>query len=362
MQLDMHYYGTYAMARAAGLKKKASRVIATAAQFVDDNAEKESVIFGDGGRMDVEATAHHAYQIKNIDKEDQRKIWVPFHFLPGNVGNSYMERLVCQRDSAIAKEMVTFNLSLCDRPYALPLMGITAHVLADTFSHYGFSGIGSQENRIVNDSFRFVDLHRDMETYIRDKEKKFRKDYPGEDGRMETIASWIAETLSGGLGHGAAVTFPDRPFLKWNFTYEGASEPCPLRDNPQTFLNACEALHALFRKFALKRPDYAEENASKDFPSIKERIVAILNTQKDKKGRIQTWKDSAQSGDLFGTGAEKIPDYNKNAWHNERYNLKRKKDSATAIDSHIYRFYQAASIHRLNVLRNLLPSHRLVVS
>jgi len=35
----MHYYGTYAMARAAGLNRGASIIIATAAQFVDDNAE-----------------------------------------------------------------------------------------------------------------------------------------------------------------------------------------------------------------------------------------------------------------------------------------------------------------------------------
>ena len=36
MQLDMHYYGTYAMARAAGLKPQVCITIATASQFVDD--------------------------------------------------------------------------------------------------------------------------------------------------------------------------------------------------------------------------------------------------------------------------------------------------------------------------------------
>ena len=73
MQLDMHYYGTYAMARAAGLKKESCEIIATAAQFVDDNAEKESVEFRDGARLDVEATAHHAINIKNIDRAEDRK-------------------------------------------------------------------------------------------------------------------------------------------------------------------------------------------------------------------------------------------------------------------------------------------------
>ncbi|NQT09546.1 MAG: hypothetical protein HQ573_00015 [Desulfobacteraceae bacterium] len=50
MQIDMHYYGTYAMARAAGITRNAAKVIATAAQFVDDNAAKNSIKFRDGGR------------------------------------------------------------------------------------------------------------------------------------------------------------------------------------------------------------------------------------------------------------------------------------------------------------------------
>ena len=45
MQVDMHYYGTYAMARAAGLTKEKAKTIATAAQFVDDNANKETIEF-----------------------------------------------------------------------------------------------------------------------------------------------------------------------------------------------------------------------------------------------------------------------------------------------------------------------------
>ncbi|MFH1582057.1 MAG: DUF6765 family protein [Pseudomonadota bacterium] len=50
MQIDMHYYDTYAMARAAGITRNAAKVIATAAQFVDDNAAKNSIKFRNGGR------------------------------------------------------------------------------------------------------------------------------------------------------------------------------------------------------------------------------------------------------------------------------------------------------------------------
>ena len=133
MQVDMHYYGTYAMARVAGLNRDASIIIATSAQFVDDNADKENVKFKDGARIDVDATAHHAFDIKNIDEEDQRQIWVPFHFLPGNEGSSYTERLICRKNSRIAREMAEHNLLLLGEPYALQLMGIT-HMFIPTLS------------------------------------------------------------------------------------------------------------------------------------------------------------------------------------------------------------------------------------
>lgn len=362
MQTDMHYYGTYAMARAAGLSREASGKIATASEFVDDNIEKDSVEFRDGGRVDSAATAHHAINIKNIDREDQRQIWVPFHFLPGNEGDSFTAKLVCRKNSEIAQRMIEFNTSLINQPYAIQLIGITAHVFADTFSHYGFSGISSRKNKIVNDSIEFKEVHPDMDRYLRDKEKIFKENYPKEEGLLTNIKSWFADTFSGALGHGAVVTFPDRPFLKWSFKYEETKQRCALRDNPATYLEACEGLHSIFAKVAKERTDLRKDDSFRTFESIKDVVNDILNTQADKQGRIDAWQAAATNGNLFNTGAEDIPVYNKHKWHIERDNLTREKDSATAVGSNIYHFYQAASIHRLHVLRNLLPSYNLVVA
>lgn len=361
MQIDMHYYGTYAMARAAGITRKAARVIATAAQFVDDNAAKNSIEFRDGGRLDAEATAHHALNRKNIDLEDQRKIWVPFHFLPGNHGKTYTERLVCRKDSEIAREMVQHNLSLADQSYALPLIGITAHVYADTFSHYGFSGISSRRNKIINNSFEFKDLDPKTEKYILDKAKKFKANYPDEGGFLTNIKSWFAETLSGALGHGAAVTFPDRPYLRWAFMYEDPASASGERDNPATFTEGCEALYKLFRNFAKARPDCAENDFSR-FSDIKKEVKDILSRPEPKNKRIQAWQSAAKNGNLFAAGPETIPRYNADLWHNERENLVRKKDSGAVTGLSVFRFYQAAAIYRTYVLRILLPSKGLVVT
>lgn len=361
MQIDMHYYGTYAMARAAGITRDAAKIIATAAQFVDDNAAKDSIEFRDGGRLDAEATAHHTVDRKNIDLEDQRKIWVPFHFLPGNHGKTYTEQLVCRKDSEIAQDMVKHNLSLADRPYALPLIGITAHVYADSFSHYGFSGISSRRNKIVNDSFKFKGLDTKTEKYILDKAKKFKENYPEEDGFLTNIKSWFAEKLSGALGHGAAVTFPDRPYLKWSFKYEDPERDSGERDNPATFLEGCEALHKLFRNFSKARPDCTETKFA-SFSDIKKEVEGILIRQEPKNKRIQAWQNAAKNGNLFATGPETIPRYNADLWHNERENLIRKKDSGTVTRLSVYRFYQAAAVNRTYILRILLPSKGLVVT
>ncbi len=357
----MHYYGTYAMARAAGITRDAAKVIATAAQFVDDNASKDSIKFRDGGRLDAQATAHHAVDRKNIDLEDQRRIWVPFHFLPGNKGKTFTERLVCRQDSEITREMVKHNLSLADRTYALPLIGITAHIYADTFSHYGFSGISSRRNKIVNDSFKFMGLNTKTEKYILDKAKKFKENYPGEDGFLTNVKSWFAEKLSGALGHGAAVTFPDRPYLRWSFKYEDPGKDSGERDNSATFLDGCQALHKLFRGFAKSRPDCAENNFSR-FSDIKQEVEDILKRQGPKKERIQAWQSAAKTGNLFATGPETIPRYNADLWHNERENLVRKKNSDAITGLSVYRFYQAAAVCRTYVLRVLLPSKGLVVT
>ena len=76
MQLDMHYYGTYAMARTAGLSPKICNIIATSSQYVDDNAARSHIEFEDGGRIDSQATAHHVSNIiVNRDPAYQRQLF-----------------------------------------------------------------------------------------------------------------------------------------------------------------------------------------------------------------------------------------------------------------------------------------------
>ena len=68
----------------------------------------------DGGMLFGIATAHSektAFE-NALFKEflEQRLVWVPFHFLPGDKGDTLERKLVCQMDSPIAREMVANNL------------------------------------------------------------------------------------------------------------------------------------------------------------------------------------------------------------------------------------------------------------
>ena len=386
MQLDMHYYGTFAIARAAGITPAAAEVIATCAQFVDDNVAGTTLRFDNGARVDSVATAHHAVDTENLDPHDQRLVWIPFHFLPGDLGDTFTERLKCRKDSLLAREMVAHHLSLADKPFGLELMGIAAHVYADTFSHYGFAGVSSRGNRVVNDSFEFSELKPDIEKYIRDKHERFksstdarglpnfRDDVRGKswwERTKNTVTSWFGEALSGALGHGSVATFPDRPYLVWAFDYERDDEDLKRinpnrprhssRDNSSTFLEGCEALHGMFDLLRQSRSDI-DNGDHRQFSQIRDAVSDTLRVQAPKQGRIDAWQDVARSGSVFGAGNETIPLYEGESWNDHWRNCDGQSDASELVNTPVWHFYQAAAIHRTFVLRDLLPAHGLVVS
>lgn len=361
MQLDMHYYGTYAMARTAGLKPGVCRTIATAAQFVDDNAAAVNIEFQDGGRIDAEATAHHVSDIlRNRDPEDQRQVWVPFHFLPGNQGDGFSERLLCREDSPLMRAMVDHHLEWAGHPAGVCLIGIAAHVCADTFSHFGFSGVGSRYNKVDNDSFEFdPGLDPDIKDYIQKKADSFFWRYGRSGGLIANVKSWLAETVSGALGHGAVATYPDRPYLKWSFTYEYPRKRRETRDNPKHFLKGCEALHAMFERFGAGNPARAAGDGIA-FGTMKNAVAGILACEAPKAERVKRWRRAAKQGELGRSFS--IPLYKPATWMLESARLASSEKSSAALAKKLYRFYQAASIHRQFVLRELLPDNKLVVA
>ncbi|ANS84896.1 hypothetical protein VSVS12_01129 [Vibrio scophthalmi] len=354
MQIDMHYYGTYCLARAAGLSLEAARVIATSAQFVDDNAQENDIEFDDASACRVEPTAHHVADISNINPNDQRLVWVPFHFLPGNEGESFTEKLICRQDSEIAREMCANHLAQVNKPYFLPLIGIMAHVYADTFAHYGFSGVSSRKNRVNSESFDFKELSDEMHEYIVGKKDNFFDRFTP---FVQNIKSQLAQDLSGALGHGGVVTFPDRPYLKWHFTYEDGS-PSDWRDNVETFMRYCQKTHQMFSELANAHPQLADLDQQQTWQQLEPKVREIIEYQARGEDRILKWQSEAMHSELFNI-AEAIPQYQD--W-NEGFESLSTGCSNEAMSHPIYGYYQAASYHRWYVLRELLPQHGLMVN
>ena len=255
MQSDIHFYGTYVLSRAAGIPREDAHTIAYASQFVDDSTGKSSEAHPDGGLLVGIATAHHEFQcLRNgeMEPDEQRRVRVPFHFLPGGKGETLEERLLCVKDSKIAREMIEHHIEAALRcpSFRMELLGIAAHVYMDTFSHYGFSGVGSKYNAIKWESVAL--------TGVRDLQKAFALD--------------TAECL----GNAGVPNYPDRPFLHWRFTFKkdrpnnGAHA---VRNNPLTYLESCEKMHKHLSSFARR---YYAESVQQNFGDFRDSIEAIL--------------------------------------------------------------------------------------
>ena len=365
MQKDFHYYGTYVLARAAGINTKTAQIIASSAQFVDDSVKKKTFDYEDGSSIVTEVTAHHAKSVENLDRDDQRYVWIPFHFLPGNMGDTFTEKLICIKNSDIAKAMVNNAIQNSDKSFSDYLIGVTAHVYADTFAHYGFSGVSSTKNKIVNDSIVVEVVNPEIRKYIEDKAADFlsRKQKSFIIDNIRKFVSSAVEIASGALGHGTVATYPDRPYLKWKFKYEiKRREELDLseRDNKETFLEASEALFDMFRRYINKNVSEKDNTINIDFPVISNTILEVICTEGDCDTRINEWKKVIRENKGFISIENDIPPYLGDEWYSS---LKRtdKDDYDKAKTSSIYNFYNAASFHRNYILKDLLPENGINV-
>jgi len=358
VQLDFHYYATYAITHCAGFSVEAAKTLATAAQFVDDNAAKKFTDFDDGSSLDVEATAHHAVDVNNLDQPDQRNVWVPFHFLPAGEGATFTEQLICQKDSKIAQAMRDHHIGQADKTYYLHLLGIMAHVYGDTFSHYGFSGVSSRWNRIVNDTLQHETKDPRICGHIAQQAKKFRHKHG--NGLFANIRACLQAHIAeetGALGHGPVLTYPDRPYLKWSFQYE-RSPNMVRRNNQETFLEYCKILHEKLQVVVDTHEAFACPEARKSWDEIEGTVCDVIAFEGEMDERINAWQVAAQNG-LFNSKAP-IPPYED--WNEQFQKLDSLPSASEIYGSDLYRFYQAASYHRWHVLRLLLPSQGIVVN
>jgi hypothetical protein len=354
MQKDMHFYGVYALARAAGIKDKTARTIAYASQFVDDSIDDDSVVLSNKKAILPTMTSHKPLDYKNAIPGDQWKVWVPFHFLPGNEPNTgdFVKRMVCRKNSKPAHKMIEDVLKAKNKKYWPHLIGIAAHVYADTFSHFGFVGFSNPWNKAVNDSIKASGKHSSsILRYISTKFEDFKTRFIGDLAEMVPV------------GHGSVGTYPDRPYLNWSFKYETGRHPKSDtdRDNLSNFFKGCEELYAFFLKFAQASQKDNDPNGPKKWDDISKHVKKILKKESPIDERIESWKNEIASGTFCNvTDIDRDIEYKEGLWRPRRAEYESGvRGSVENTDACC--FIRAAWRHREYVLHELLPDIGLLV-
>ena len=352
MQVDGHHTLTYIAARIAGFSRAKASIIAYSAQYVDDATDSGVIRFENGAMYSRISSAHKMLDYRNSDKLANHLVWIPFHFLPGNDGKAagedpeggFINKLVCCPDSFIARDMLRACANDFDKPYALHRLGIAMHVYADTWAHQGFVGVNHKINEISN-------LKSD--------------DHALDESFVNKMANYfLSEKFP--LGHGAALSYPDRPSLVWGCT-NGFGERME-RNNPAIFIDAVDKMCRAMQCFV-------EKDKSMDLeamPGVPERelekILSLLKSVKGETGEIrhEQWREKIKNGE-FIFGAEEIHYIPNGDGSWKAKSLGEPLVSGAGRKEYAYThafmhsdwklFHDALQVHRLDILHDILPKY-----
>ncbi len=280
MQKDFHYYCIGVLAKAAGFDKEAALTIAYASQYVDDATESEPIHVGDM-RFDPVRTAHIG--LKAFGWSTQKRVYIPFHFIPPKQIRSPQDSFVTVPNSPLALRILK---AACDEQLELPRLcriGVALHTFADTWAHHGFSGRLHAEN--------------DVESIYHLKGKKWD----------HLLVKNILLDILPQIGHTEAWHFPDHPFLTWKYTRVLTNEEV-VRNNTNEFLTAAETIY-----HHLCEVDKPKSDTPIPWEDIKTEVRDLLAyREEDPEKRCGAWKEHFQH--MFDPVAFR---YDKQAWRNE---------------------------------------------
>ena len=246
MQMDFHYYATYAAAYLAGYSHEESMVICYSAQFVDECSK--TYLKSIKGPLSAATTqlqeemADARTDLPGV--QDITRIWVSFHFLPRDLyrnpkrrcSRAYRRkyRLICGPNGELAAETVRLA-----RGKGLEAAGIAMQVIADTWAHQYFAGTPSVVINNVNEYFYEI-ICRDGKK----EEHRIRCNHnPATVDKIEKMEYTCtvfqnSENSVMNLGHGRAGHFPDYSFARYRYMPAWADFNEVVKDNPEDYILA----------------------------------------------------------------------------------------------------------------------------
>lgn len=348
MQIDFHHAVTYVAARLAGFAQPEAETIAYAAQYVDDATSEGTVYFNNQALYQRISTAHKMLDPRNAQALANHRVWIPFHFLPGNgglpagqnPGEQFIEKIVCRPDSPVAQDMIKACIADKDKEYALHRLGITMHVYADTWAHQGFAGTLHLINEVedARETSNSGVFNKPLGECLRD----------------------LLDDAVPPLGHGRANVFPDIPFLQWRYS-NGYHTTEIVRNNTQDFCIAANHLCKAMKRYIKGSANARVTGMSKtDRGRIRNLFLSI--TEKKGKKRHEAWLNAIAEGE-FSFGAERISYQARGtgSWKAQALGVSHDMPVYTYQDGFLSSdwkmFHDAAQAHRLHLLHNILPRY-----
>lgn len=357
MQLDFHYAVTYIVARCAGFDPGAAKIIAYSAQYVDDATNSGTVHFDNGAMYERTSSAHKTFDYRNFKELANHKVWIPFHFLPGNGGyppgedpdGSFIEKLVCRpaTDNHVADDMIRSAIADQHKAYGLHRFGITMHVYVDTWAHQGFAGVNHPINSVRE--FTTGDIQN---ADLRSRLDRFKD-------RLARFTGGAAPPL----GHGEALSAPDKPWLVWSYV-NGLGQLVE-RDNPRDFATAAHRMCVAMQRYLAGD---AEAEVSGLTPEDAKQIANLLEILTgDQEERTRAWGEALANG-MFSCGAEALPAYiakGAGSWKHLALGTEAEHDRGNEVFP--YRpeflrsdwklFHDGLQAHRFDILHDVLPPY-----
>lgn len=351
MQKDFHFYGIYVLCRCKGMPPEYSKIVAYSSQHTDDAKYGHALKFENGGYFKQALCAHRFMHPDVFSLDTQYGVYIPFHFIPGDVGNGFQERMLCRENGDIAQEMMREVWKLKEKPYNLHRLGIALHAYADTWAHKDFSGLQTGLNDIDD-----ID--------VRNEEKKAIPKIFAHFFRN------VTEAVIPRVGHAEAATIPDEPYREWSY-YNVYEDRHIYRRNWMLYLDASRAIYQEIKFFLRKNPEFKATKSVVHWGNVRSPLRIQLMFKGSLEERCRNWVEKINASAF---GFECLPEdkyltYDDREWFRDAVEVKSEKGETDKYyrkkdfhQSNWKNFHDAALSHRFFVHNELLAPREIICS
>lgn len=384
MQKDFHLGITYVLCRITGFTSEEANIIAGSSQFVDDAVHDGVLKFSNKYIYEFQSSAHRQIDYRNFIDLKNHKAWIPFHFIPaaqvdGLYPEQTLEKLVCRPNSPVAQLLLKSFSPYFKNAMGMYHLGVTLHSYVDTWAHQGFSGFTSPLNRVkeIYNEHGELDFEKTLKVKKFYKLRRASRRYKTYNNSKITIFLNLIKILyqkilSFGIsefnpiGHGAVLSFPDLPYLKWK--YKNWNNQIISRNNTEDFFEAVqktlEFLVHLRNDNGLNTPEIKQEDLNK----IKFMMENIKD--EDENIRLEAWKNAILENNFsFGSDTWTYECNEISSWTQELFSIEselefEKNDlnyPCSFVQSHWKLAHDAIILHRYLLVHTVLPQFDICV-